>query len=148
LNELDLNGMGRLLALTPNHQVNSLVALHFAEVFGRTEVYQLANSQHARQTQGADGTVPRHLRGRTLFGRPTTYHDLADRIAAGGDIKVTKLTREFDYQDFPRTYGADALPLFVITGAGRLHVMTAEDRFVIDAELATGERLQLDLVPR
>ncbi len=40
--ELDLAGIGRLLALTPNDEVNSLASIEFAHHFGRKNVFQLA----------------------------------------------------------------------------------------------------------
>jgi NhaP-type Na+/H+ or K+/H+ antiporter len=44
--EIDLGGIGRLLALTPNDEVNTLAAMAFAERFGSGEVYQLARISH------------------------------------------------------------------------------------------------------
>lgn len=41
LDDLDFGGVGRMLALTPNHEVNSLASLHFRNVFDKEEVYQL-----------------------------------------------------------------------------------------------------------
>ena len=42
MNEIELTGIGRMLALTPNPEVNSLAALHFSKIFGRNEVFQLS----------------------------------------------------------------------------------------------------------
>ena len=39
--ELDLSDIGRLLAMTPNDDVNSLAAMELTDVFGRDSVYQL-----------------------------------------------------------------------------------------------------------
>ena len=38
LYDIQLDDIGRLLALTPNDEVNSLAALHFVDIFGRSEV--------------------------------------------------------------------------------------------------------------
>ena len=40
--DIQLDGIGRLLAMTPNDEVNSLASLRFEDIFGRGEVYQLA----------------------------------------------------------------------------------------------------------
>ncbi|UCG86557.1 MAG: sodium:proton antiporter, partial [Gemmatimonadota bacterium] len=40
MDALDLDGIGGLLAVTSNDEVNALAALHFGEVFGRARVYQ------------------------------------------------------------------------------------------------------------
>ncbi|MDZ7681462.1 MAG: NAD-binding protein [Fodinibius sp.] len=41
LEEIDLDGIGRMLSLTPNDEVNSLAALRFGDIFGRSHVFQL-----------------------------------------------------------------------------------------------------------
>ena len=55
LYELDLGGIGRLLAVTPNDEVNSLANLHFTDVFERSEQYQLAAG--GTQNHNAAGIV-------------------------------------------------------------------------------------------
>jgi hypothetical protein len=42
MEEIDLAGIGRLLAVTPNDDLNTLAAMEFAPVFGRENVYQLS----------------------------------------------------------------------------------------------------------
>ncbi|MCZ7528444.1 MAG: cation:proton antiporter [Acidimicrobiia bacterium] len=42
LDEVDLGGIGRMLALTPNDEVNALAAQQFVPIFGRKNVFQLA----------------------------------------------------------------------------------------------------------
>lgn len=112
IDELQLDGLGRLLALTPNDEVNALAALHFAEVFGRSNVFQLAPEQPERGTKAT--SLPRHLRGRLLFAADATYAKIAARYEAGAVVKQTPLTEEFDYNKFRSHYGEAALPLFAI----------------------------------
>lgn len=123
--ELELDGVGRLLALTPNDEVNSLATLHFRETFDRAHVYQLPPPVEEHQREA--GAIPRHLRGRFLFRSDATYKTLADRFAAGATLKGTRLTDEFDFDAFRRHYGDHALPLFVIRGSRDVAVVTATD---------------------
>jgi hypothetical protein len=108
--------------MTANDEVNSLSALHFEEVFGRSEVYQLplVTEHSARQT------VSHNLQGRPLFAREMTYYRLSRALTEGSEIKSTLLTKEFDYDAFKRTYADAAVPLFVITEDNKLEVVTAE----------------------
>jgi NhaP-type Na+/H+ or K+/H+ antiporter len=106
---LNLTGLGRLLALTSNDEVNSLAALHFAEVFGRAEVYQLPC-----QIKPRSGAVPQYLRGRLLFRRDISYGMLDEYLSDGAEIKATPLTAEFTYEDFQEYYQGRALPLAII----------------------------------
>lgn len=122
LDEIELGGIGRLLALTPNDEVNALAALHFVGVFGRSEVYQLPPESEV--VGGKEVLSPRHLRGRLLFGEGATYTYLTSRFAAGAVIKKTALTEEFDYEAFQKLYGAAAVPLLLISQNGELTVFT------------------------
>ena len=126
IDELDLSGIGRLLALTPNDEVNALAALHFTEVFENNEVYQLAarpGSQRNRQ-----GELPDHLRGRPLFGESTTHASLSKRFTDGGEIRTFELTIDFSYEALRARYDDDLVLLFIVRGAGNLLVHAEENQ--------------------
>ncbi|UCH10101.1 MAG: sodium:proton antiporter [Fidelibacterota bacterium] len=124
LDRLDLNGIGRLLALTPNDEANSLAALHFAEVFGREELYQLAPAANPMET--ISEFTPLHLRGRFLFSTGATYQALSELKAQGAVIKTTTLTDSFDFAAYQQQYGASAIPLFLIGQDGSLRIFTVD----------------------
>jgi hypothetical protein len=120
--EINLGGIGRLIALTPNEEVNSLAAHEFRELFGRAEVYQLA--AHPEETPRAS-TPPPHLRGRRAFGPEVTFELLQQRFAKGAVVKGTPLTEEFDYAAYLAQHDGKVIPLFVIDGK-ELKVVTAD----------------------
>jgi CPA1 family monovalent cation:H+ antiporter len=115
-------GIGRLLALTSNNEVNSLAALHFPEIFSRAEVYQLP------LTDGKIGHdhTPQYLSGRFLFNADMTFSRLSELFMAGSVIKATKLTETFDYIDYQTEYDNKAIPLFLITRAKELLIYTLD----------------------
>jgi NhaP-type Na+/H+ or K+/H+ antiporter len=123
LDSIDLEGIGRLLALTSNDEVNSLSAVNFSEIFGEQEVYQLAPRV---LTTSSKQVLSRRLRGRFLFDSQATYWALTARFDAGADVKTTNLTEAFDYQTFRDLY-QEAVPLFLIDEAGKLTVFTVKD---------------------
>ena len=123
LADLPLSGIGRLLAVTPNDEVNSLAALHFLDLFGRSEVYQLPPA--GKEVEGRKAP-PSHLRGRYLFGKKASYEKLDARFNEGAVVKRTPLTEEFDYSAWRRMYGETALPLFAITESKNLRIYTSE----------------------
>jgi len=141
---LDLDGIGKLAAVTSNDQANSLAALNYGETFGRSEVYQLAFEGEA--APGLDRAVPMHLRGRLLFGDDMSYGTLSDRMAAGGRVKVTRLSESFGMDEHRRIYGETAVALFLIREDGSVLVFATDrapepkagDRIVclVDAEHA------------
>ena len=122
--ELQLDGIGRLLAMTSNDEVNSLAALHFHDVFGSSEVYQLPS--RSSQLKDGRGAMPPHLHGRFLFDDEATFDHLMARFQSGAVVKKTNLTDEFDFDDYKKMYGENALPLMVITESRRIRVYTAD----------------------
>lgn len=124
LAEIQLDGVGRLLAMTPNDEVNSLAALRFANTFGRSEVYQLP-SRTSREND-ADSTMPRHLRGRHLFAEKASFEYLQARVLAGAVIKTTSITEEFPSEKYLQTYGKETLPLLLITKSRQIEIFTLD----------------------
>ncbi len=122
LHGCDLGGIGRILAMTSNDEVNALTALEFTSTFGRSEVYQLAPSP---EEAAAGQEMSAHLRGRVLFEKGLSFWDLNARYRAGAVVKATPLTEEFDYAAFRERHGDHAIPLFALA-EGRLRVFTAE----------------------
>jgi NhaP-type Na+/H+ or K+/H+ antiporter len=122
--EIDFGGIGRLLALTPNDEVNALATQEFAQFFGRAEVYQLPMKKAESDRRES---VSREHAGRLLFGADLTHPRLWRRFAAGAVVKKTPLTEEFDYRAFCDYYGPSATVLFLITRAGDLKVVTADE---------------------
>lgn len=107
--QIDLGSIGRLVAMTPNDEVNSLATTEFTELFGSANVYELDHATTAERHE----TVPQHSRGRTLFAKNITYDELESRFAAGATIKKTPLGEDFTVDDF-RTKYPGALILFTV----------------------------------
>ncbi len=123
--EIELDGVGRLLALTPNDEVNALATLHFADLFDRSQMFQLA--PEASEREHRQRGIPRHLRGRFLFREDATHAYLTRRFQQGAVIKRTRLTEEFDLEAFHAQYGDSAIPLFAIRESGVVVVVTVLD---------------------
>ncbi len=82
--DLDLRGIGRLLAFTSNDEVNALATARFARVFGRREVFQLAPSK--RQAGGA--SVPEEYLGRIVGIDGITYATIDERSRQGWKMRA------------------------------------------------------------
>lgn len=136
IDELDFGGIGRFLALTPNNEVNSLASLHFIELFSRVEVYQLA-MRGDRDAGENNEEVASMLRGRCLFGAEHTFNNLDQIFREGGTLQTFEITSAFTFNTFREQYGAQAIPLFVVTETGELVFVTT------DASLTprTGQKL-------
>lgn len=77
--DLDLRGIGRLVALTSNDEVNALSTGRFARIFGRREVFQLAPSPR----RSGDAPMPEEYLGRVIGIDGITYAALDERSRKG-----------------------------------------------------------------
>ena len=126
LDENDLNGIGKLLALTPNAEVNSLAALHLSRILGGNNVYQLTVEEDEEEQGKA---VSEDLRGKILFGTNYSYYYLLQRFNHNSKIKSTPITEEYDYKKFLSENGGDkVIPMFLITKEKNLIVYTSENK--------------------
>ncbi len=135
IDNMNLDGIGRLLALTPNDEANSLASVRLNELFGRSEVYQLAPG--IEQADIFEHWIPVEFRGRLLFGKEITYAELSKRFAAGERLKATRLTEEFGIDEYTELYGEAALPLFLVRENGELAVFAVDNR----PQLKAGDQL-------
>jgi NhaP-type Na+/H+ or K+/H+ antiporter len=120
-----LEGIGRLLALTPNDEKNSLTRLHFEEMFGRKEIYQLSTESEGESN--GEEAISLHLRGRFLFDPNVTYSVLRQRFASGAIIKKHTITGEFGTDELRDLYGSSAIPLFLVGEEGVVEVVTSDN---------------------
>ncbi len=123
LDEIDLGGIGRVLAVTPNDWVNVLTVQRFHRVFGKANCFQLppqpSRGGHAKPSKQEDSPY-KYLQGRWLFDQRATHSALERRVEEGYAAKATRLTEEFDYAALLARYGSDVIPLFVIEPGNRL----------------------------
>ena len=123
--DLDLDGIGRLMALTSNDEANSLAALHMADAFERGQMYQLPPQS---QTTGSESDFsPKHLRARFLFAEGMDYTHLDSLFKEGWILKSTLLSDEFTFNDMQKHYNDKIIPLFSINQNGELSVSTLDE---------------------
>lgn len=121
---LDLAGLGRMLALTSDPERNALAAVQYRDEFGQERVYGL--QVHDAEQQPERLRIGGEFCGRALFGESISYSGLVERLHAGEEIRATRLSEDFGLDDLQRQSGARAVPLFAIDPRGRLQVFTAE----------------------
>ncbi len=122
LDDADLGGLGRFLAMTPNNEVNTIAAARFRELFGRAKVFQLSADEpgHSRW----ESEWQQHLSGQRLFHPELTFERFDSELAAGATVKVTRLSDTFGFEAYRAHYNNRAWPLFFIDG-NRLNIVSA-----------------------
>jgi len=122
LENVAMHSVGRLLAMTPNDEANSLATLRFTEVVGRSQVFQLPP-----KGVGKNSMPIKHLRGRLLFGREYNFDFFTQQCEVLGRIKTVNLTQKFNFAAYQNHYKT-AVPLFVITKERTLIPFTTDVR--------------------
>jgi NhaP-type Na+/H+ or K+/H+ antiporter len=118
--QLNLQGIGKLLAVTANDEVNALAALHFKDIFGSSEVYQLP---YKKKELWDEQPVSRHLRGRRLFADNMTYDKINELTNSGGKIKILDLNTE---EDLKLLNQEKMIPLILVDTQNNLIIYTDE----------------------
>jgi NhaP-type Na+/H+ or K+/H+ antiporter len=124
LDDLPLEGAGRLLAITDNGELNALSALRFSEWFGSRNVFQLVPSQAGDPQHITEG-----LRGRLLFGEDMTFNELERQYYSGSQIVLIK-KNALEYVSSLLEDGIPVVVLFVLAKDGRLRISTADKPLV------------------
>jgi NhaP-type Na+/H+ or K+/H+ antiporter len=85
--DLDLRGIGRILALTSNDEVNALATTRFSRQFGRRETFQLAPNEERR-----NGALPEELLGRVVGIDGLDYATIDERTRQGWRVRSAAAT--------------------------------------------------------
>jgi hypothetical protein len=124
LDNLNLDGIGKLISVTPNDEVNALTAIRFSELFGRSMVYQLSPSVKKKSDDNEAGIIQA---GRILFQKNANFDFLTRQYEEGKIIKSTQLTETFTYQNFKKTHGDEAIPLFLVLNDNSIQPFTTDN---------------------
>ncbi len=126
MDEVDFSGIGHVLSLTPNDEVNSLASLHFKDVFDSHSIYQLA---HPDEKENPD-VVQSRFGGQTLFGSDITYEKLSLSFSTGAKLYTVDVV---DVEQFSSKLD-QFIPLFVITPTKELLIWTADEPPILQVD--------------
>ncbi len=119
--ESDLSGIGRLMAMTSNDEVNVLATKEYEHLFGRKNVYQLPPRKTAI---GNRASLSGKLDARILFDANWDEDRYWSALREGYRVKSTALTEEFTMEHFLEMYDDDALVLMTIENKRTLNIAT------------------------
>lgn len=119
IEELDFSGIGKMIAMTPNDEVNATAAREFVHHFGRSNVFQLARAT-GKEGKMRQKTVE-HIDARSAFVPALSWAEMERKISRSWVVKRTTLSKSFPLQEFYRSNGEDAVVLFVVV-EGKLAV--------------------------
>lgn len=122
--DLPLDGIGQMMAMTQNDEVNSLAIRECKSLFDRAHLYQLsfnAENQHSRRG------LTDNLMGRELMSKGMTFSTLSELHQLGATFKQTMLTDEFTFADYTAKSQDGAILVCAIDPDKTLQVNTVDD---------------------
>ncbi len=122
LDEMNLDGIGYFLAMTPNDEVNSLATLRFSSIVGRARSYQLAPETTTRRDE-----ISGQLNGRILFDKQLTDRQIKALRSRGARFHTTRLTRDYDYNALLASDTQVIIPFFMFTSSGDVRVVATDN---------------------
>ncbi len=117
---LDLSPYQALVAATENEAYNTLVCSEFAHEIGRDAVYQIGESGDGDDRQ----SMSEALRGRALFESGYGVDEIAERLAQGWQLRKTKLSDNFKFEDAKDVLPPSTNLLMLLKGDGRMQFFT------------------------
>ena len=124
LQDLELDGIGQMMAMTQNDEVNSLAIRECKTLFDRAHLYQLSfNTQNQHHRRG----LTQNLMGRELIAKGMTFSKLRELHELGAVFKRTPLTDEFTYEDYLQRYQDAPILFCVVKEDGTLLINTVDD---------------------
>ncbi|MEZ8966673.1 cation:proton antiporter [Vibrio breoganii] len=124
---LDLIGVGHVVAMSPDKHFNIMACMQYLSDFGVNRVFCLRDTKN---TNGDKHIVGKKSFGQTLFAGQHSFKKLASLINQGAEVKHTKLSDSFTYQDYLKQYSESLIqPLFVVTAQQRVHMVGDESEF-------------------
>jgi hypothetical protein len=129
---LDLTGIGRMLALGAGAHFNELVATRYRDEFGKNTVYALSNMDESADTASKHQISTAH-RGRTLFTKTLNYWQFASLLQQGAAIHAATLSNSFSFEQYLESHNNEIIPLFAINPKGYAEPFTVESRLAPEA---------------
>ena len=121
---LDLVGLGKMLAMSGRSNLDSLASLKFRADFGEKSVYQLKST--AEKHADDKHAVSTKHKGYQLFGENITHGTVASWLRNGAEIRTTQLSEEFDFDAYKHKYSGNIIPLYSVDNKNRLQFIVVD----------------------
>lgn len=139
---LNLIGIGQVVALTSDQHFNIMACMRFVDDFGEDKVHCLRKTK----ANGSEKhSVAEEYHGRLLLGGNVSYSQLASLFSRGAEIKHTRLSDSFTYQDYQVHHKNNlVIPLFFVEEKGRIYFCDEPEEFAPDVNSTVVSLLMLE----
>lgn len=105
--ELDLNNIGTLLAMTSSAEINGLALKYFDEEFGSNKIFRLSSK---KEHEDDETSYPIHV----LFGKRVDYLNLAQSVRQADEVLIRDCENAQDFENICKEFKSNIIPLFLL----------------------------------
>ena len=127
-NNLELTGIGNMLAISPYKQLNTLATYHYLDLMGGGHVLGL--SEGDQELRASHQSAEKYVRTRDQFDEKVTFAKLASLLSQGATFKVTQLSAEFNFHTYQEQHGSRLTLLFAISPVGKVYPLGGVESIV------------------
>lgn len=124
--DLDLVGIGRLIAISPRREDNVLASMRYRYEFGRENIFAIQTQAEATNT-GKKTAIADTYKGAFIGPDDFTFSKASQWLKQGSRIGTTTVSEEYTFEDFIENNAGNVLPLFGIDRKRNLHAFTAQE---------------------
>lgn len=121
---LQLTGLGNLLAMSRRPGLNELACMRFSHDFGRDHVFTVKSVQEGEHGKHK---VSGESIGRVLFNGELSLEKLIGKVLAGHEIVLTELTDEYSFDAYKEAQ-ADSVFVFFLDPRGRVRFPVGDEK--------------------
>jgi len=111
-NNLDLTGIGNMLAVSPYKQLNTLSTYHYLDLMGSGHVFGLPEGD--QDVRASHQLAEKYVKTRAYFAESATFAKLASLVSKHATIKVTQLSEAFSFETYRRQHANRLTLIFAI----------------------------------
>lgn len=124
---LDLVGIGKMLALSPRRAVNTLACMHYRMELGSDAVFAIQSAEDLELFKKRKAVSRRQWRD--LFCSEVTFSSMTLALSKDGwGIRSTTLSQSFDFAAYQQQHGQGVVPLFAVKPKGEIVVFTVGEK--------------------
>ncbi|MGI9287090.1 MAG: cation:proton antiporter [Pseudomonadales bacterium] len=123
---LDLVGLGRLIAASPRREDNVLAAMRYQPEFGRENIFALKTKTEA-DLSGKKTSISHTYKGAFLGNEDLTFGKLSQWLKQGARIRTTQITEEYNFANFIDQNATKVIPLIAIDKKRHMQIFTDKE---------------------
>lgn len=116
---LDLIGLGYVLAISPQRDLNVIACMRYRNEFGSSNVFTILTSQDKKLDSKHQASWEH--RGNILFSSEATFGKMASLLAKKHSVHTTMLTETFDFERYLELW-PDAMFLFAVDPKNKVQI--------------------------